>query len=152
MDRFAVGSVTGLPLAFVGMALLLFACGGEENGGDVGAGAGDAEVAVEEADPDAPGLREIAPGEYEAVVHAFNSGFQPSEIRVPAGSTVTFRVTSADDPHGFHVEATSIREDVFPGEFVEVTHTFEEPREHMFLCDVYCGGGHDFMRGSVIVE
>jgi cytochrome c oxidase subunit II len=150
MDRHAVGSVTGLPLAFVGMALLLFACGGDESGGDVGPGS--AEVSAEEADPDAPGLREVAPGQYEAVVHAFNSGFEPSEIRVPAGSLVTFRVTSVDDLHGFYIEATSIREDLFPGEFVEVSHTFEEPREHMVLCDVYCGGGHDFMRGVVIVE
>jgi len=133
----------------------LFACGGDESP----RGAGDpadatslpGEVSVEE-DPNAPGVREVAPGRYEAVLLAFNTGFVPTEVRVPAGAEVTFRLIAQDDPHGFHVEGTEIRVDLLPGTVREVTHTFEEAGDYPFLCDVYCGGGHDFMRGRVIVE
>src|SRR6202049_917554 len=50
---------------------------------------------------DHPGLRKIADGAYEAYYVARVFSFAPAEIRVPAGSRVTFYVTSTDDGHGF---------------------------------------------------
>ena len=149
------GSVWTLVGGVVFSSFAFLACSGDESQRPAGAPA-DAvslpgETFVEE-DPNAPGVRELAPGRYEAVLRAFHSGFAPAEVRVPAGSEVTFRLISLDDPHGFHVEGTDIRIDLLPGMEREVTHTFEEAGEYSFMCDVYCGGGHDFMRGRVIVE
>ena len=39
---------------------------------------------------DQPGLRQIAPGKYEVVLVAMTWAFRPNEVRVPAGSEVTF--------------------------------------------------------------
>jgi len=41
-----------------------------------------------------PGLRELAPGKYEAFILSQIWSFTPREITVPAGSSVTFYVTA----------------------------------------------------------
>jgi cytochrome c oxidase subunit 2 len=94
----------------------------------------------------------VAPGHYEAVVYASNAGFEPREIHVPVGATVTFKLTSRDQPHGYLIEGTPIAVDLFPEGVAEATHTFTEVREHLLICHVYCGGGiHEAMQGKVIV-
>lgn len=101
---------------------------------------------------DEPGVREIAPGRYEAVVVARAWGFTPAEIRVPVGAEVLFRVTSIDVIHGFHVEGTRINLMVLPGQISELAYRFDEPSEHILICHEYCGVGHHAMAGKVIAE
>lgn len=101
---------------------------------------------------DQPGVREVAPGEYEAVIIARAWAFEPNEIRVPRGSSVRFRVASADVVHGFLVANTNINVMVIPGQVAEVAARFERPGEYVFLCHEYCGFGHHQMFGKVIVE
>ena len=103
-------------------------------------------------DPDAPGVRPTGPNQYEAVIYAFEGGFQPAEVRVPVGAEVTFRVRSTDLVHGFTIEGTDVELETSLFEFTEATHSFTESGEYPFLCYVYCSGGHDSMRGTVIVE
>lgn len=99
---------------------------------------------------DQPGVREVEPGRWEAVVVGRAWGFTPSEIRVPVGEPVTFRVTSADIVHGFYIEDTRVNLMLLPGQVSEITYTFREPREHLLLCHEYCGVGHHAMFGRVI--
>ena len=101
---------------------------------------------------DTPGVRQIGPDHYEAVVIARAWGFTPAEIRVPAGARVTFRVTSLDVIHGFLVEGTRINLMVPPGQISELSYTFDEPGEHLLICHEYCGVGHQAMAGKVIAE
>ena len=101
---------------------------------------------------DQPGLREVSPGKYEAVMLAHIWAFTPNEIRVPAGSEVTFKVTSADVVHGFMIENTVINAMVIPGQITEMTATFDQPGEHLIICHEYCGSGHHTMFGRVVVE
>jgi cytochrome c oxidase subunit II len=101
---------------------------------------------------DEPGVREIAPGKYEAVVIARAWSFIPEEIRVPAGSEVTFRMASPDVIHGVHIEHTTVNIMIVPGQISETRFTFKEPREHLIICHEYCGLGHHYMYGKVIVE
>ncbi len=101
---------------------------------------------------DDPGVREIAPGKYEVVMVAQAWSFDPAEVRIPAGSEVTFRITSPDVIHGIHVEHTTINVMVVPGQISEMRYTFREPREHLIICHEYCGIGHHYMYGKVIVE
>lgn len=104
-------------------------------------------------DPDAPGVRQTGPNQYEAVIIAFEGGFGPSEVRVPVGAEVRFRVRSADVGHGLLIEGTEVALEAAEGfEFAEATHTFTEAGEHAFLCHIYCIGGHEAMTGVVIVE
>lgn len=101
---------------------------------------------------DEPGVREVEPGRWEAVVIGRAWGYEPSEIRVPVGVPVTFRVTSTDIVHGFYIENTRVNLMLLPGQVSEITYTFREPGEHLLICHEYCGVGHHAMYGRVIAE
>ena len=101
---------------------------------------------------DNPGLREIEPGRYEAVVLGVAWSFQPNEIRIPVGSEVTFIMTATDLIHGFNIEGTTVNAMLIPGQITRVTYTFRRPGEHLIICHEYCGILHHTMYGRVIVE
>lgn len=98
-----------------------------------------------------PGLRELAPGKYEAYIMSQIWSFNPREITVPAGSTVTFYVTSKDVQHGFHLDGTNINMQIIPGQVSKLTAKLDRPGEYNFICHEYCGLGHAAMYGKVIV-
>jgi cytochrome c oxidase subunit 2 len=103
---------------------------------------------------DNPGVFEIEPGKYEVIIVAKATpwSFTPNEIRVKAGSTVTFKIASTDVTHGFLLEGTNANIMIIPGQISVVTVKFKEPGEHQFVCHEYCGVGHGGMFGKVIVE
>jgi len=98
-----------------------------------------------------PGLRELAPGKYEAHVLAKTWSFNPREITVPKGSTVTFYVTSQDVLHGFKLQDTNMNVMVLPGQVSSLTITFDKHGEYPYICTEFCGLGHAAMFGKVIV-
>lgn len=101
---------------------------------------------------DQPGLRELAPGKYEAALVAQTFLFTPGEIEVPVGSEVTFVVTSRDVIHGFKIVGTSVNMMIVPGQISKMTVTFTRPGEYLLVCHEYCGAGHQAMAGKVIVK
>jgi cytochrome c oxidase subunit 2 len=103
-------------------------------------------------DPNAPGVHPLGGNRYDVVIRAYEGGYRPSEIRVPAGAEVTFRVLSEDLPHGFAIEKAGLQIELQPNAYVEAKHTFADPGEYQFQCHVYCGGGHETMRGTIVVE
>jgi len=98
------------------------------------------------------GLREIAPGRYEAIMLAQTFMFVPNTIEIPAGSKVTFVMTSKDVIHGFKIEGVPVNVMVIPGQVSRVTATFDRPGEYLMVCHEYCGAGHHVMFGKVIVN
>ena len=129
------------------LTLFVAACG-DGSSGDGAQSGGQPEVR----DPNQPGVFEVGPSRYEAVIVAFEGGFDPSEIRIPVGAEVHFRVRSADVSHGFMIVGTDVEIPVDPLEPGEATHTFSERGEYLIQCHIYCGGGHPAMLGTVIVE
>jgi cytochrome c oxidase subunit 2 len=101
---------------------------------------------------DNPGIRQTGPNSYEVVMIGQVWVFLPNEIRVPAGSEVTFVATSNDVIHGIHVEGTRVNMMLIPGQVARNTYIFKEPGEHLLICHEYCGVGHHTMFGKVIVE
>lgn len=101
---------------------------------------------------DQPGVREVAPREYEVVMIGRAWSFEPNEIRIPAGSRVTFIASSTDVIHGIQVTKTRINVMLIPGQISRVEYTFREPGEHLLICHEFCGLGHHTMGGRVIVE
>jgi len=101
---------------------------------------------------DRPGVREIGPNRYEAVIIGQAWSFDPAEIRVPAGAEVVFTATTTDVVHGFHVQGTRLNMMLIPGQVSRNRYTFDEPGEHLIICHEYCGLGHHLMYGRVIVE
>jgi cytochrome c oxidase subunit II len=99
-----------------------------------------------------PGVVEVGPGRYEARMVAGVWFFSPNEIRVPAGSTVTFIATSRDVIHGLALHDVNINLMLLPGRVARATAQFNKPGEHLFVCHEYCGIAHHTMFGKVIVE
>ncbi len=101
---------------------------------------------------DAPGVRQTGPGAYEVVMIGKAWVFEPAEVRVPAGTAITFTATSSDVLHGLHVDGTRLNMMLVPGQVSQNTYRFEEPGRYLILCHEYCGAGHHTMYGTVIVE
>jgi cytochrome c oxidase subunit 2 len=99
-----------------------------------------------------PGVVEVGPDRYEVHMTAGIWYFAPPEIRVPAGSTVTFIATSRDVIHGLFLPDTNINLMLLPGRVARATAQFHTPGEHLFVCHEYCGIAHHTMFGKVIVE
>jgi cytochrome c oxidase subunit 2 len=99
-----------------------------------------------------PTLRELAPGQYEVYIRAQIWNFTPSEIRIPAGSSVTFYATSQDVQHGIKIAETNINMMLLPGQISTLKATFNEPGTYNFVCHEYCGVMHHTMYGRIIVE
>jgi len=98
-----------------------------------------------------PGVTHVGGNEYEATVVAQAWLYTPSEITVPANSTVTFYVTSRDVTHSFTVAGTNVNTMVVPGEVSQMTVKFDEPGEYGILCNEYCGAQHHTMEGKLNV-
>lgn len=101
---------------------------------------------------DSTGLHQVAPDRYEVVMIGQAWAFVPSEVRIPVGAEVTFLATSTDVIHGLHIEGTRINMMLIPGQIARNSYTFDEPGEHLIICHEYCGAGHHFMFGRLIVE
>lgn len=78
--------------------------------------------------------------------------FEPSEIRVGLGETVRFTITNEDVNHGFAIPTLGVNQFVGAGETVSVEFTADKAGKHTFFCNVFCGSGHEGMRGTLIVE
>lgn len=100
----------------------------------------------------APGVTVRPDGGVTVVMRAEFYVFRPEVIRVPAGTPVTFRITSTDVLHGFQIAGTNVNLTVAPGYISEVTTTFARPGEYLVVCNEYCGLAHHLMQGKVIVE
>ncbi|WP_155670607.1 cytochrome c oxidase subunit II [Ornithinibacillus caprae] len=108
---------------------------------------------VDETEPfDNPGVFQTGENEYEVVMTLQIFSFTPSEIEIPAGSEVTFTMTSKDVTHGFQIAGTNVNAMVMPGYVQKITQTFNEPGEYLILCNEYCGSGHQLMATTITVK
>lgn len=98
-----------------------------------------------------PRVERVGENEYEAYVVAYQFGFRPDPIVVPANSTVTIMVTSRDVTHGFEVVGTNANTMVIPGEISTITVETGAPTEYGILCNEYCGAAHHTMEGKLEV-
>ena len=136
----------------VGMlsALLVTAFGA---GIHVPSDAGHVDIATlgQKAPFDKLGLVEVGPLRYEVRMIGQIWNFGESEIRVPAGSTVTFLATSRDVVHGLFIPKANINVMLLPGQLSRVTRRFDKPGEYVMMCHEYCGIAHHTMGGKIIV-
>jgi cytochrome c oxidase subunit 2 len=89
----------------------------------------------------------------EQVIHitARNFEFTPGTITVKKGVPVVLELTSADRKHGFSLRAFGVRADIKPGAVSRVQFTPDRTGRFTFLCDVFCGEGHEDMSGTLVV-
>jgi len=78
--------------------------------------------------------------------------YTPNEIVVKRGEAVTLAFRSLDFIHGFNLPDFAIRADLVPGRVTRVRLQPMQPGRFTFLCDNFCGEGHEDMNGTLIVE
>jgi cytochrome c oxidase subunit 2 len=101
-----------------------------------------------------PRIEQVGENEYEVYVLSAQFSFYPGSaepIELPAGSEVTFYVTSNDVIHGFDIAGTNVNMMAIPGQISQATVEFEEPAEYGIVCNEYCGAGHHTMAGQLHV-
>jgi cytochrome c oxidase subunit 2 len=98
------------------------------------------------------GIKKIDDKLYEVRIVARMWSFESDEIIIPSGSTVDFYLTSADVVHGFHINEKGVNMMALPGVINRITARFEEPGVYRFLCNEFCGIGHQNMMGKIIVQ
>jgi cytochrome c oxidase subunit II len=77
--------------------------------------------------------------------------FVPGEIHVKRGETVTLQFTAPEVPMGFNLADFNLRADIVPGKVASVELTPDKIGTFTFLCDVFCGTGHEDMSGTLVV-
>lgn len=77
--------------------------------------------------------------------------FSMAEIRATKGEAITIALSSPDFPHGFAIPELGVRADAMPGRIVEVVVVADRPGRFQYLCDNFCGEGHDRMFGLLVV-
>ena len=76
----------------------------------------------------------------------------PKEIVLKKGQPAVLEFTSLDFVHGFKIPDLNIRADLPPGKVTRVRLTPEKAGVYEFLCDNFCGAGHEEMSGRIIVK
>jgi cytochrome c oxidase subunit 2 len=78
--------------------------------------------------------------------------FIPNEITVRKGEPVVLEFTAPEVAMGFYVPALGLRTLIVPGEVAKVAWTPDKAGRFDFLCDVFCGDGHEGMSGHLVVQ
>jgi cytochrome c oxidase subunit II len=78
--------------------------------------------------------------------------YKPNRILLKKGELVVLEITSLDFVHGFNIPNLKIRADLPPGQLTKVRLVFNRAGEFDFLCDNFCGSGHEEMGGKIIVS
>ena len=78
--------------------------------------------------------------------------FEPEEIHVNKGTLVRLEITSEDTDHGFKLGEFGIDELLPEGETTIIEFYAPEQGEYSFSCSHFCGLGHLWMGGKIIVE
>ena len=97
--------------------------------------------------PTAPAIREI---ELKATKYEFT----PGKIELALNTPVRFKITAADNEHGFEiegaVETTKIK--IPKGETKTVEYKPTKAGTFKFKCNHFCGMGHSKMNGEITVK
>ncbi|OYV02418.1 MAG: hypothetical protein CFE45_00385 [Burkholderiales bacterium PBB5] len=93
-----------------------------------------------------------APVPREIAVTARRFEFVPAEIVLKVGEPVVIAVTSLDFIHGMNIPDLKQRHDLVPGRVTRIALTPREAGVIEFVCDNFCGDGHEEMHGRFVVQ
>ncbi|WP_036516965.1 cupredoxin domain-containing protein [Nevskia soli] len=77
--------------------------------------------------------------------------FSPDHLTIKKGETVDIELSTADVLMGFSVPDLNARSDIPPGQVMHLKLTPDKVGTFVFLCDIFCGSGHENMSGSITV-
>jgi cytochrome c oxidase subunit 2 len=77
--------------------------------------------------------------------------FTPEKITLKKGQPVVFEFRTLDVFMGFNLPDFNVRADIIPEKAVRVSFVPDKTGTFVFLCDVFCGDGHEKMSGQITV-
>jgi cytochrome c oxidase subunit 2 len=93
---------------------------------------------------------DIEPRVIEMTARRFT--YEPSEIALKVGERVVIAIRALDFMHGMNLPDLGLRLDLVPGRVTRLELHPETPGVIDFLCDNFCGSGHEEMHGRFIVS
>ncbi len=98
------------------------------------------------------GLRAAAqPKEQVIKILARRFTYSPNQLTLKKGIPVVLELTTADVLMGFNAPDFQARADIIPGQVAIVRLVPDKVGTFTFLCDVFCGSGHESMSGTITV-
>jgi cytochrome c oxidase subunit 2 len=79
-------------------------------------------------------------------------GYEPNEIALKAGERVIVEIHSLDFVHGMNIPDLGTRLDLMPGRVTRLELQPKMPGVIDFVCDNFCGDGHEAMHGRFVVS
>ena len=92
------------------------------------------------------------PKEQVIRITAKKFNYTPGEVKLKKGVPVILEFRSEDILMGFNLPDFNLRTDIVPGKPVRVRFTPDKTGSFVFLCDIFCGSGHEDMGGTLIVS
>ena len=77
--------------------------------------------------------------------------YEPEEIPLKVGERVVVLITSLDFVHGMNIPDLGKRLDLVPGRESRLELQPMRPGVIDFVCDNFCGAGHEEMHGRFVV-
>lgn len=78
--------------------------------------------------------------------------FVPNVIKVKKGENVVLKFTAPEVPMGFNLPDFNVRTDIVPGKVATLKLAPDKAGTFTFLCDIFCGEGHETMAGQLVVS
>ena len=77
--------------------------------------------------------------------------YTPATVKLKQGEPVIFELTTQDVFMGMNIPDFGVRSDIVPGKTMTLSFTPDKAGTFTFLCDVFCGDGHEGMNGTLVV-
>ena len=91
------------------------------------------------------------PKEKVIKITAKKFNYTPGTVTLKKGVPVILEFRSQDVLMGFNLPDFNTRADIVPGKATRLSLTPDKTGTFVFLCDVFCGTGHEEMNGKLIV-
>ncbi|HEU4618061.1 MAG TPA: cupredoxin domain-containing protein [Gammaproteobacteria bacterium] len=92
-----------------------------------------------------------APGAKIVRIVAERFAYLPAHLTLRKNEPVILELTSRDVLMGFNLPDFDLRADMPPDRVVRVPFVPDKTGDFVFLCDVFCGDGHEQMQGTLTV-
>lgn len=77
--------------------------------------------------------------------------YSPVHLTLKRGEPVILELTTRDVVMGFNLPDFNLRADIVPDQATRLPLTPDKTGSFTFLCDIFCGSGHEEMQGSITV-
>lgn len=91
------------------------------------------------------------PEEKVIKITAKRFNYTPAEVTLKKGVPVILEFTTLDVMMGFNLPDFNVRTDIVPGKTTRLRLTPDKTGTFIFLCDIFCGSGHEEMNGRITV-